>query len=157
MEDCIFCKIVRKEAPSHIVWEDHSYLAFLSIFPNTLGVTVVIPKKHYASYAFELPDKILTEFILATKNVGKLLDKALPGVGRTAMVFEGYGVNHVHAKLYPLHGTGDVKKWKPILSNVDTYFEKYEGYISTHDAKRADDAKLAELVNKIRKAANNNA
>ncbi|MEK9173928.1 MAG: HIT family protein, partial [Patescibacteria group bacterium] len=44
MESCIFCKIVAKEVPSHVVWEDESHVAFLSIFPNTEGVTVVIPK-----------------------------------------------------------------------------------------------------------------
>ena len=53
--DCIFCKIVNGEVPCHKVWEDEKHLAFLTIFPNTEGVTVVIPKKHYPSYVFDLP------------------------------------------------------------------------------------------------------
>ncbi|EAA8104124.1 HIT family protein, partial [Salmonella enterica] len=44
---CIFCQIVEGKAPCHKVWEDEHHLAFLSIFPNTDGFTVVIPKKHY--------------------------------------------------------------------------------------------------------------
>ncbi len=48
---CIFCQIVEGKAPCHKVWEDEHHLAFLSIFPNTDGFTVVIPKKHYPSYA----------------------------------------------------------------------------------------------------------
>ena len=136
MTNCIFCKIVSGEAPSQKIWENENHLAFLSIFPNTEGVTVVIPKVHYPSYAFDLPDAALTELILATKQVAKLLDAKLDDVGRTAMVFEGFGVDHVHAKLFPMHGT-KMPDWKPIESNnVQKYFEKYEGYISSHDYAR---------------------
>jgi diadenosine tetraphosphate (Ap4A) HIT family hydrolase len=39
--DCVFCKIVAGEAPSHKLWEDADHLAFLSIFPNTEGTTVI--------------------------------------------------------------------------------------------------------------------
>ena len=150
MTDCIFCKIVKGEAPSHKVWEDEKHLAFLSIFPNTEGVTVVIPKTHYASYVFDLSDEVLSELILATKKVAKLLDSKLDDVGRTAMIFEGFGVDHIHAKLFPMHGTSNMKEWKPIESSIDKYFEKYEGYISSHDYKKADDIRLAELASKLR-------
>lgn len=148
--DCIFCKIVTGEAPSHKIWEDEKYLAFLSIFPNTEGTTVVIPKEHLPSYAFDLSDEVLSELILATKRVAKLLDAKLEDVGRTAMVFEGYGVDHVHAKLFPMHGTADLKEWRNIESNVDKYFDQYEGYISSHDYERGDDTSLSALAKKIR-------
>jgi diadenosine tetraphosphate (Ap4A) HIT family hydrolase len=150
MSDCIFCKIVSGEAPSHKVWEDEAHLAFLSIFPNTEGTTVVITKEHHPSYAFDLPDETLSGLILATKKVAKLLDIKLEDVGRTAMVFEGYGVDHIHAKLFPMHGTADMKEWRNIESNVAKYFEKYEGYISSHDHERADDTVLGELARKLR-------
>ncbi|OHA93509.1 MAG: diadenosine tetraphosphate hydrolase [Candidatus Zambryskibacteria bacterium RIFCSPHIGHO2_12_FULL_38_34] len=152
MKDCVFCKIVKGEMPSHKIWEDEKHLAFLSIFPNTEGATVVIPKAHYSSYAFDLPDKVLNELMLATKKVAKLLDSKLDDVGRTAMVFEGFGVDHVHSKLFPMHGTENIKEWKPILSSKDThkYFDKYEGYISSNDYERADDEKLSALAKKIR-------
>ena len=104
---------------------------------------MVIPKAHYPSYAFALPDDALSALMLATKKTANLLDRALLDVGRTAMVFEGFGVDHVHAKLYPMHGTADMERWKPIESSVPKYFEQYEGYISSHDYERADDAALA--------------
>lgn len=150
MRGCIFCKIVNGDAPSHKIWEDKKHLAFLSIFPNTEGFSVVIPKKHYSSYAFNLPDKILSELVIASKNVAKLIDKSFTDVGRTGMIFEGFGVDHVHAKLFPMHGT-KIKEWKPLKSNIDKYFEKYEGHISSHDYKRVDDVTLAKLAEKIRK------
>jgi histidine triad (HIT) family protein len=150
MQDCIFCKIVSGEAPSHKIWEDEKHVAFLSIFPNTEGVSVVIPKEHYSSYAFDLPEEVFKDLTMVARKAGKLLDAKLPGVGRTAMVFEGFGVDHVHAKLFPMHGTADMSEWQPIHSDVDKYFEKYEGYISSHDFKRADDDGLADLAKRIR-------
>lgn len=150
MGDCIFCKIVKGEVPSYTIWEDEKHLAFLSIFPNTEGVSVVIPKAHYTSYIFDLPDDVITELILATKKVAKLLDVKLTDVGRTAIVFEGFGVDHIHAKLFPMHGTANMAEWKPIESIVDKYFDQYEGYISSHDYKRATDVDLERLAEKIR-------
>lgn len=149
MSDCIFCKIVRGEAPCHKIWEDEKHLAFLSIFPNTEGFSVVITKDHHQSYAFELPEDVFTGLVLAAKKVGKLLDATFPDVGRTGLMFEGFGVNHIHAKLFPMHGTKD-ETWKQHASNVSVYFEQYQGYLSSHDAERADDAKLAELAKRIR-------
>ncbi len=148
MNDCIFCKIVKGEAPSYTIWEDDKHMAFLTPYPNTEGFTVVVTKDHHSSYAFDLPDNILSELILAVKKVGKLLDQKLEDVGRTGMIFEGFGVNHIHAKLFPMHGTKDIK-WQPLHSAMDKFFDKYEGYISSHDGKRADDAWLKEVANKI--------
>ncbi|MBI2790902.1 MAG: HIT family protein [Gammaproteobacteria bacterium] len=148
MLDCIFCKIASGKEKSYTIWEDEKHIAFLSIFPNTPGTSVVIPKKHYPSYAFDLPDQVLAELIVAAKKVSKLLDSKLEDVGRTAMVFEGFGVDHVHAKLFPMHGTANIKEWVPIKSNVDKFFDKYEGYISSHDHKLAEPKDLEAIKNK---------
>ena len=149
MKDCIFCKIVKGELPCHKIWEDKKHMAFLSIFPNTEGFTVVIPKKHYSGYAFDVPENVLKDLIVASKKVGKLLDAKLSDVARTGLIFEGFGVDHLHAKLSPMHGTG-LKNWKPIHGKVKKYFKKYEGYISSNDYERADDDKLARLAKEIR-------
>lgn len=151
MESCIFCQIVDHQIPSHIIHENDEFLAFLSIFPNTLGVTVVIPKKHYPSYTFDLDDDVLTKLVCFSKNVAKKLDDYFDDVGRTAMVFEGFGVDHVHAKLFPMHGTKlRQQNWQPIKSSVNQYFEQYQGYISTHDHVQADHDQLTHLAQKIR-------
>lgn len=146
--DCIFCRIARGEALAHKIWEDDKHIAFLSIFPNTWGFSVIATKKHYSSYAFDVPDDVLKDFIIACKKVGKLLDLKLEDVGRTGLIFEGFGVDHLHAKLFPMHGTkGD---WTPKKSSVNKYYEKYEGYISSHDFERANDEILADLARHIR-------
>lgn len=88
--------------------------------------------------------------MLATQKVAKLLDKAFVDVGRTGMFFEGFGVDHVHSKLSPMHGTANLREWKPIESRQNKFFERYEGYLSSHDHERADDEKLAALAARIR-------
>ena len=149
-QDCIFCKIVHGEIPCYKIWEDEQHLAFLSIFPNTDGFSVVIPKKHYSSYAFQIEEKQYVELCIAARKVGKLIDSAFDDVGRTGMIFEGFGVDHVHAKLFPMHGTLKSGKWVAIKSNNKVFFDKYLGYISSHDCDREDDKHLAYIADKIR-------
>ena len=150
MAGCVFCAIAAGDAPCHKVWEDERHLAFLSIFPNTDGVTVVIPRQHYSSYAFDLEDTALSELVVAAKRVGLLIDRNLQRVGRTGMIFEGFGVDHVHAKLFPMHGTAGLGQWKPIHSTERKFFRSYEGYISSHDGERAADDHLAAIARSIR-------
>lgn len=152
-KDCIFCKIVRGEAPAHKIWEDEKHLAFLSIYPNTPGFSVVITKEHYPSYAFDNSDEVLTGLTIAAKKVGKLLDLAFEDVGRTGMFYEGFGVNHLHAKLFPMHGTGNMETWQPIKSPLTTFFDTYPGFLSSHDAEKAEDDQLEKLAAEIRNKA----
>lgn len=49
MNDCIFCKIIKKEIPSNIVYEDNEILAFRDINPVAPVHILVIPKKHISS------------------------------------------------------------------------------------------------------------
>ncbi|MEM1219007.1 MAG: HIT family protein [Bacteroidota bacterium] len=46
MESCIFCKVVKGEAPSWKVFENERVYAFLDINPATRYHTLVVPKKH---------------------------------------------------------------------------------------------------------------
>lgn len=151
--ECIFCQIAEGKVPSHVVWEDEKYLAFLSIFPNMEGVTVLIPRDHYSSYIFDQPDDVITGLVLAGKKVAKILDAHFGDVGRSGVVFEGFGVDHLHLKLYPLHGTGNMAEWQKLESGQNNqYFETYPGYISSNDSHRADDEKLAKLAAELKAA-----
>ncbi|MFC3903367.1 Diadenosine tetraphosphate (Ap4A) hydrolase [Acinetobacter marinus] len=151
MENCLFCKIAHQQINSHVIAENEDFMAFLSIYPNTLGVTVVIPKQHYPSYIFDLYDQLIAKLMQFSKSVAKRLDQFFDDVGRTALVFEGFGVDHVHAKLFPMHGTAErANQWQQINSNIDHYFEQYQGYISSHDAQEMPSEALATLAQKIR-------
>ncbi len=145
-EGCIFCRIVNKELPSYKIYEDKEVLAFLDIFPNIQGQTLVIPKKHIDSYVFDVPDNDLKSFIMETKKVAKMLQKRLD-VGRVNLVFEGLGVNHLHAKLYPAVGTES--RFTEIVAEERTYFESYPGFVTTILGPRASDEDLKALQKKI--------
>lgn len=149
--DCIFCQIVAGQAPAHLIWESKNHLAFLSIFPNTPGFTVVIPKAHHGSYAFAQSDTVITELILATKKVAQILDSYFDDVSRCGMFFEGFGVDHLHSKLFPMHGTGNLADWQMIESeSFNRFFEQYPGYLCSNNSARADDAELSQLAQKIK-------
>ena len=49
MDDCIFCKIIKREIPSSIVYEDDEIIAFRDINPVAPVHILVIPKKHISS------------------------------------------------------------------------------------------------------------
>src|SRR3989344_1507779 len=149
--DCIFCQIAVGKSPAHIVWEDKQHIAFLSIYPNTDGFTVVINKKHYPGYFVDIDDKVFTDLFLAAKKVAQKIDTAFADVGRTGLIAEGMMINHLHFKLFPMHGTKS-NTWEPMTSSVNKFFEKYEGYISSHNYKRENDKKLAQIAEKIKKA-----
>lgn len=146
----LFEKIVDNEIPSFKVWEDDNYLAFLTPFPSTPGLTLVIPKKNVSDYLFDMDDAAVAGLLGAAKKVAKLLERALD-VKRVALVFEGTGVAHVHAKLYPLHGElgGQTNVW----SHHQEFYPEYIGYLSTTEGPRMSDEQLKEIQDKIKKAA----
>ena len=65
-DDCLFCKIVRKEIPSKILYEDDDILVMLDAFPDTDGHTLVIPKEHFEDI-YEIPNEVLIKMISIDK------------------------------------------------------------------------------------------
>jgi diadenosine tetraphosphate (Ap4A) HIT family hydrolase len=147
MEDCIFCKIAKGEIKSVKIWEDEEYIAILDMFPNTEGMTLVIPKKHFDSDVFEMPEEDYNKLMLASRKVAKVLEEGLD-VKRVSMVMEGMGINHIHVKLYPLHGLKEkfTEMWHP----KEVYFDKYEGYLTTQIGPKKEIEDLKKVAEKIR-------
>ena len=147
MDSCVFCKIIKGEFDSAKIWEDDKFIAILDIRPNTKGMTLVIPKKHFGSDAFLMPDEDYKELMLAAKKVALVLKKGL-NVHWIAMVVEGLGVNHVHIKLYPLYGVE--KDFKEFWAKEKVFFENYQGYVSTQLGPEAGIKDLKELAEEIK-------
>ncbi|MDO4773513.1 MAG: HIT family protein [Candidatus Saccharibacteria bacterium] len=147
MNRTIFDDIVEGKMKSWKVWEDEKFLAFLTPFPNTPGCTVVIPKENPGDYVFALDDELYDELMRATRTVAKLLEKAFD-TPRVAMIFEGTGVAHVHAKLVPLHGDLARGIGSPV-SYEQAFAEEYQGWLTTADGPKMDDARLDEMQAKI--------
>jgi len=147
-KDCIFCKIARKEIDAAWIWEDAEFFAILDNQPNTKGMTLVLTKKHHPSYAFDMPNEAYQKLMLASKKVAKLLETKLK-VKRVAMVMEGMGVDHVHIKLYPMHGLNE--KYAEIFAESKIFFDKYEGYVTTLLGPKTDLKELKKLAEKLAK------
>lgn len=148
-EQCIFCNIARAHISSRIVWQDSNYVAVLTPYPNTRGFTVLFPRKHIPSDALQLDDKQLCDLMSAARKVGTLLREKLP-VTRVGLILEGYGINHVHAKLIPMHGISE-GPWKSITSAPEErrYYENYPGFIASHDGPIMKDSDLDLIYKKL--------
>jgi len=145
--DCIFCKIAKKEIDAAWVWEDDEFFAILDNQPNTKGMTLVMTKKHYPSYAFDMPNESYHKLMIASKKVAKLLEAKLK-VKRVAMAMEGMGVDHVHIKLYPMYGLDE--KYAEIFAENKIFFDKYEGYVTTLLGPKIDLKELKKLAAQIK-------
>jgi histidine triad (HIT) family protein len=99
MEDCIFCKIAKKEIPSSIVYEDDFVVAFHDIHPKSEGHTLVIPKDHHRWF-IDLPDSLSDELFRSTKRVAKTL-KDKHGADFVRLGIVGTDIPHVHIHLIP--------------------------------------------------------
>lgn len=148
MSKTLFEKIADREIPAWIVWEDANHIAFLTPFANTPGVTVLCPKENVGDYVFDLSQPDVNTLMVAAKKVAKGLEKAL-NIDRVAVVFEGTGVAHLHAKLYPLHGK--LGSATNVWPHHQEFYPEYLGYISTVEGPKMDDSKLDDLLHKIKK------
>ena len=103
-EECIFCKIINKEIPSIVLYENNDTIAFLDIFPISQGHTIVIPKKHYINLE-TIPLKLLYAVMETVKIVSNLIYKKLKINGYNIIQnnFKAAGqvINHFHVHIIP--------------------------------------------------------
>jgi histidine triad (HIT) family protein len=103
-EACIFCKIVRKQAPAHVVHEDERVLVFMDIFPVADGHTLVIPKAH-ATNLLQADEADLAAVIARSRRVAAALRQVLGpdgiGVFQLNGAAAGQTVFHYHMHLIP--------------------------------------------------------
>lgn len=101
---CIFCRIIAREIPAAIVYEDDQCLAFRDINPQAPTHVLVIPRKHIASLAEadEIDGALLGHLLLAGARIAKQegLSDDLDARGFRTVVNTGAGagqsVFHVH-------------------------------------------------------------
>lgn len=112
-DDCLFCKIVRKEVPSKILYEDDDILVILDAFPDTDGHTLIIPKKHFEDI-YEVSDEILIKMF---KKARKLTKDLMFKLDKSALTFlinygDSQAIKHIHLHLLPdfMHKTHNLDK-----------------------------------------------
>jgi histidine triad (HIT) family protein len=110
--DCIFCKIVRKEAPAHVVCEDARTLVFMDIFPVTDGHTLIIPKAH-CDDIFGADPGDLRAVMDRSREVAHAIGRVLApdglGVFQLNGAAAGQTVFHYHMHLIPRNHGGTMQ------------------------------------------------
>jgi histidine triad (HIT) family protein len=102
--DCLFCKIVAGEIPSHQVYEDEACVAFLDIQPSSRGHTLVVPRVHAAGF-IEIAPEVLAATMLSAQRVAHLLRMKLKPDGMNVIqnngAAAGQTIFHYHVHLLP--------------------------------------------------------
>ena len=103
-ENCIFCKIVRGEMPSSMIFEDEHSMAFMDVFPVTEGHCLLIPKKHYENM-YDVDPEVVAYLAKKLADLTKRVQKATGAEGVLNIVANGEGagqeVPHLHFHAIP--------------------------------------------------------
>ena len=103
--DNIFAKIVRGEIPCAKVYEDANTLAFMDVFPQSRGHTLVISKTSHARNLLDADTATLEALIVATQKVARGVKKALTPDGIVVTQFNGapagQTIFHLHLHIIP--------------------------------------------------------
>lgn len=122
MKECLFCKIINKEIPSKIIYEDNILMAFLDISPTTNGDTLIVPKKHYKDF-LEINNETLTKINELAKKLYPIYQDKLNCDGLTLSNNLDYGqeIKHFHMHFIPRYKNDEVKHLsnKDILKDLD--------------------------------------
>ncbi len=100
MTDSVFTKIINREIPADIVWENDQFIAILDIRPLRKGHTLLIPKVQIDKF-YDLDDLTYQKLFEYAKKFAPIIEKAFNSI-RTGMVLEGFGIPHVHIHLFPM-------------------------------------------------------
>ncbi|XP_062322506.1 uncharacterized protein LOC134024095 isoform X2 [Osmerus eperlanus] len=148
----LFSRIVRGEEQQWRVWEDRGHVAFLTPFPNSPGLTVIVPRRPLTSDILRLEEGDYTELVLATRKVSLLLEEGL-GAWGVGLIFEGFEIDYAHAKLIPLIAPPAGEEAGPIASlPPPRFYPVYPGYVSSEDGPEASSESLKELQVRITQA-----
>ena len=114
MEDTIFTKIIRREIPAHIVYEDDDTIAFLDARPNVPGHTLVVPKKP-ARNIFDVDDETLSAVMRTVRKIAPAVRDAVGAHGvhinSNHEAAAGQVVFHLHFHIIPRHDRSEFQFW----------------------------------------------
>ena len=137
MSDCIFCKIVGKEAPAAVVYEDENTIAFMDLGQVNPGHVIVAVKPHIQDI-YALTDELAASFFQTAARIARAVKKAMQPEGVTLLqANEAVGfqtVFHLHLHVLPRHTNDGVKlTWpakNPAIEELDRLSHQVKAAIS---------------------------
>lgn len=129
----IFAQIIRGEAPCYKLYEDDDVLAFLDLFPQSHGHTLVVPKRSAARNILEIDPDALSKVMQVVQRLTRVIVDELNPDGVQVAQFNGapagQTVFHIHMHIVP----------------------RYAGQgLGIHAAQKADTAELEKLQARLR-------
>ncbi|CDF82891.1 HIT family protein [Pseudomonas knackmussii B13] len=129
----IFAQIIRGDAPCYKLYEDDDVLAFLDLFPQSVGHTLVIPKRSAARNILEVDPEALGKVMGVVQRLTRVIVDELNPDGVQVAQFNGapagQTVFHIHMHIVP----------------------RYAGQgLGIHAAQKADPAELEQLQARLR-------
>ena len=108
---CVFCEIIKRKSPAHIVYENDKLISFLDIEPINEGHVLIVPKQHVDTIE-ELSDETLTDIMGVAKKIVTALKDIYGNEGYSIMQNGGAfnDVGHYHLHIFPRY-SGDGFGW----------------------------------------------
>ncbi|TVP85641.1 MAG: HIT family protein [Acholeplasmataceae bacterium] len=126
----VFTKIIKREIPAHIVYEDDKVIAFLDIIQTTPGHVLVACKHEYQSI-LDLPEEEAAHLFAVTTRLAKAVQQAFQPAGINLVsnngAQAGQTVFHFHIHLIPRYPHDDIKiqfKNRIHETHEDDYLER---------------------------------
>lgn len=114
MNDCIFCKIIHKEAPATIIFENDDIVAFIPKEEISKGHTLLIPKKHFENI-FDMDKNTLEKLIAVSKDLSEQLVQENKATGINLLHASGkdaqQSVFHFHLHVVPRYENDGLDLW----------------------------------------------
>lgn len=121
MESCIFCQIVKREAPAKIIYEEPRVICFLPKEIEVYGHTLVVPKQHYADL-YDIPTSVLADLVKVAQKLTKEYRQRIGATGMNLMHASGrdgqQSVFHFHFHLLPRFKNDGLNTW-PNLPKIE--------------------------------------
>ncbi len=103
-ESCLFCRIVRKEIPATIVFENEHVVAFRDISPKAPTHVLVVPREHVATLDDATDARMLGELVMAAAGIARAEGIVDAGYRTVINCGEDAGQSVFHIHLHLLGG-----------------------------------------------------
>lgn len=110
--ECVFCKIIEKEIPAEILFENDCAISILDVNPIHYGHALVIPKEHHKDF-LEVPEAELAGIMHAVHVVSRALVKSFDLQGFNFFsnngTVAGQSVFHFHIHITPRYPDDNIR------------------------------------------------
>ena len=129
MKDCLFCKIQQPGYEKEIVYSNEYFVATRDSYPVTPLHTLIIPKRHFASFFEMNDDEQAAVFSILKQQRDEImnLDSSVTSfnVGTNDGIDAGQSIYHLHIHLFPRR-PGDIENPRGGVRGIIPAKQKYE-------------------------------